>query len=129
MASARAHTRIPRSADEVWKLAGDPDSITTWMPGIETSSTDANGLRTVTLPGGMEIKEQIQVRDDALRRLQYGIVEGPLPAQLHRATIDVLEDGDGAVVVYAVDIEPDELKPVFDQMTAGAVQALAAHLA
>lgn len=129
MASARAHLRIARSADDVWKLAGDPDAITTWMPGIESSSTDDTGLRTVTLPGGMEIKEQIQVRDDVLRRMQYGIVEGPLPVQLHRATLDVLEDGDGAIVVYAVDVEPAELKPVFDQMTAGAVQALAATLA
>ena len=129
MASARAHTRIARSADDVWKVAGDPDSITAWIPGLESSSTDANGLRTVTLPGGMVVTEQIHLRDDGLRRMQYGIADGPLPVQLHRATIDVLEDGDGAIVVYAVDVEPDELKPVFDQMTSGAVQALAAHLA
>ena len=113
MASARAHARIARSADEVWKVAGDPDSITLWMQGVASSSTDANGLRTVVVSGGLEVKEQIRVRDDKLRRLQYSLVEGPMPLDDHRATIDVLEDGDGAIVVYSVDVAPDELLTVF----------------
>jgi len=129
MASARAHIRIARSADDVWKVAGDPDSITGWMPGIESSSTDASGLRTVGLPGGRTITEQVHTKDDALRRLQYGIIDSPLPVTYHRATLDVIGDGDGAFVVYAVDVEPADLKPMFDQVAAGTVQGLAAHLA
>jgi hypothetical protein len=130
MASSRAHVRISRSADDVWKVAGDPDSLPAWFPGIDASSTDANGLRTVTVGGGaVEVKEQISRRDDALRRLQYGIVDGPMPVTYHCATIDVLEDGEGAILVYAVDYEPAELEGIFGPMPGGAVQALAAHLA
>jgi carbon monoxide dehydrogenase subunit G len=127
MASARAHARIDRPADEVWKIVGDPDSIAVWMPGIDSSSTDASGLRTVVVTGGLEVQEQVGLRDDALRRMQYSIVSGPLPFDEHRATIDVLEDGDGAILVYAVDVRPDELVSVFSQMTTGAVHALVRH--
>jgi carbon monoxide dehydrogenase subunit G len=130
MASARAHARIARSADDVWKVVGDPDSLPDWFPGIDAASTDADGLRTVTVGGGtVQVKEQISRRDDALRRMQYSIVDGPMPVTYHCATIDVLDDGDSAVVVYAVDYEPAELSAVFEPMPGGAVQALAAHLA
>ncbi len=31
------------------------------------------------------------------------------PVDFHLATVDVLEDGDGALVIYGSDVEPDEV--------------------
>ena len=41
--------------------------------------------------------------DDELRRFQYRVVESPFPLDTF-ATVDVIEDGDGSLVIYSTEI-------------------------
>ncbi len=43
-----------------------------------------------------------------------------IPMDHHLATVDVLEDGDGSLVVYGTDVRPDELgETILGAITAG----------
>ena len=126
MASLRSHARIARPADEVWKVVSDAEGIPAWFPGIE-QATVADGRRSCTLPGGMVLEEDIVTVDDALRRFQYRITAG-MPVEHHLGTVDVLEDGDGSLVVYSTEITPDSLAELMAPAVEGGVQGLKAHL-
>ena len=122
MATIRHHTRVDAPADRVWGIVTDPAGIADWADGIDTATFDGTS-RTLTAMG-MEIVEEIVTNDADLRRFQYSITEGPVPLEHHLATIDVLEDGDGALLVYSLELRPDGLKDFFDGLAAGVVQQL-----
>ena len=65
--------------------------------------------------------------DDDLRRFQYSITEMPIPVEYHLSTIDVLEDGDGTLIVYGVDVKPDMLGDILGPTIAGAVKGMKKH--
>lgn len=127
MASIRHHARIARPADEVWALVSDPAGIADWLPGVDSCTFDGE-VRTVGTMG-IEIKERIVVSDPVLRRFQYSIVDGPMVPELHVATIDVIEEGDGCLVVYSCDLRPDDLLSLFDGIYKSGLDAVAAHFA
>ena len=126
MASLRSTARIARPADEVWKVVSDPTGISAWFPGIETA-TASGSTRTCTLAGGMALEEDIVTVDDALRRFQYRITAG-MPVEHHLGTVDVLEDGDGSLVVYSTEVTPDSMAELMGPAVEGGVQGLKAHL-
>ncbi len=126
MASLRTHARIARPADEVWKVVSDAAGISAWFPGIE-QATVANGTRTCTLAGGMTLVEDVVTVDDELRRFQYRITDG-MPVENHLGTVDVLDDGDGALVVYSTEVTPDSLADLMRPAIEGGVQGLKATL-
>jgi carbon monoxide dehydrogenase subunit G len=126
VASLRTHVRIARPADEVWKVVSDAAGISAWFPGIE-HATATDGSRSCTLPGGMLLEEDIVNVDDRLRRFQYRITGG-MPVEHHLGTVDVLEDGAGALVVYSTEITPDSLAEVMGPAIEGGVQGLKSHL-
>lgn len=126
MASLRAHARIARPADEVWKVVSDSAGISAWFPGIE-SATVADGTRTCTLAGGITLVEDVVNVDDELRRFQYRITDG-MPVESHLGTVDVLEDGDGTLVVYSTEVTPDSLAGLMGPAIEGGVQGLKALL-
>ena len=79
--------------------------------------------RWVTSP----IIEEIVTVDDDLRRFQYSITEMPIPVEFHLSTIDVLEDGDGTLIVYGVDVRPDMLKDILAPTISGATVGMKKH--
>ncbi len=107
MASVRVHTRIAASAEAVWKVVSDSGTISDWFPLIAKSAATTT-TRTVELHNGPVIEEDIATNDQVLRRFQYAIRSG-LPVESHLATIDVLEDGAGCLVVYSTDVQPDDV--------------------
>lgn len=128
MATIRHHIQIDRSPDEVWKVVADSSTWPTWFPGMDKVVVDDDGTgRTVTL-AGFDVPEAIVTNDDALRRFQYRIRPGGLPVQHHLGTVDVLPVGDGSLVVYSTEIEPDEMGAMIDGGTKAGVEALKAHL-
>lgn len=127
MATLRHHVRIARTPDEVWAVVADAGSISAWFPGIEQSSL-ADGVRRCSLGNGAELVEDVVTSDDSLRRFQYRITGGAFVPEYHLGTIDVLEDGDGSLVVYSTEVLPDRLKAVMDPTIAAGVQGLADHL-
>ncbi len=60
----------------------------------------------------MVLEEEIVTSDDDLRRFQYRVIEmqfggQPMPPPVNvLATVDVIEDRDGSLVIYSTDIEP-----------------------
>mgnify|MGYP000117793711 CR=1 FL=1 len=126
MASLRTHARIARPADEVWKVVSDAAGISGWFPGIEQATVEG-GTRTCTLAGGMTLVEDVVTVDDELRRFQYRITDG-IPVEHHLGTVDVLDDGDGALVVYSTEVTPDSLADLMRPAIEGGVQGLKAKL-
>lgn len=127
MATVRQHIRINRPADDVWKVISDAGAISSWFPGIETSSASGS-RRECSMAGGVPIVEDIVTNDDELRRFQYRIIEGPMPVDYHLGTVDVLEDGQGSLVIYGTDIEPGDGAEMMSGAFAGALQELKTQL-
>jgi hypothetical protein len=117
MGTVRRHAFIERSADDVWKLVGDPARLHDWFP---ITSTRVEGKkRWIDLPSGLRFEEDIVTLDHDLRRFQYSIVNNPI-VKSHLGTVDVIPDGpDRCVVVYSTDLEPE----VMALMIAGAAGA------
>jgi len=122
MATIRHHARIAAPPEQVWATVSDPAGIADWFPGLGTVGFDGS-VRTIDM-GGLTIREEVVTNDDDLRRFQYRITEAPMPTEYHLATIDVLDDGDGSLVVYSCEILPDELKEILDPTLAGALEGL-----
>ena len=72
---------------------------------------------------GMEIRERLLARDDESRTLTYSVVAG-VPIDSHTATISVEPDGDGSRVIWAYDVTPDEMAPVFGDTYKAALAAV-----
>jgi hypothetical protein len=126
VATTRAHVRIQRSADEVWKVVSDAGSVATWFPGMESSAATDVG-RTVVFAGGIEVSEEVVTSDDTLRRFQYRMLPNALGVEHYLGTIDVLEDGDASIVVYGADLLPDAFVDIIGPSLAKGVAALKAH--
>ena len=126
MATTRAHIHIDRPADEVWKAITDPTLIKDWFPGL-SNCTAADSVRHVWTTTGIEVDEEIVTNDADLRRFQYRLLPGPVPVEHHLATVDVLEDGDGSLVIYAVDVLPEPFGPAMQQTAEGALAGLKAY--
>lgn len=127
MATIRSHARIHRSADDAWKVVGDPSRIVEWFPGL-TGVTVEGTTRTLTMRSGLPVIEEIVTLDDRMRRFQYRII-GPLPVKYHLGTMDVLEDGEpGCLLVYSTEIEPDPMAFVLDGVISEGIAELARQL-
>jgi uncharacterized protein YndB with AHSA1/START domain len=128
MATARAHVRVARKADEVWAVVSDPVGITQWFPGLADCTLDGS-VRHVVTTTGVEVDEHIVTSDAGLRRFQYRIPPGGVvPYEHHLATIDVLDDTDGALVIYSGEVLPDSFGPGLQQTLEAAVQGLKTYL-
>lgn len=127
MATIRHHARIDRPAEDVWQVVADAGAISRWFPMIEESSAEGS-TRRCTMKGGGRLVEEIVTSDDELRRFQYRIVDGDMPVEHHLGTVDVLEDGEGSLVVYSTDVAPDEVAAQMDGALAQGLQGLKQHL-
>lgn len=126
MGSTRRHIRIDRPADDVWNVVSDVGAIADWFPAIESSSASGS-TRSCTVGDGAELEEEILTNDSDLRRLQYRITKG-MPLDFHLGTVDVLEDGNGALVIYSTDVEPDEVADAMGPMLESGLEGLKALL-
>jgi hypothetical protein len=87
-----------------------------------SSSVDGE-IRTVTTAvGGFLLEEILDVDHDA-RRFEYRIT-GPIHLEHHRGRITVLDDPDGARVVYEQEMEPKSLVYVLNAAIGDALDGL-----
>jgi len=126
MATLRSHITIDRPADEVWAVVSDAGAISTWFPTVQTSTASGED-RHCTLEGGVPLEEKIVTNDPDLRRFQYRIVGGGVPAQSHLGTIDVIEQGETSLVVYSTEITPDELAGTMGPAIEDGIRGLKQH--
>jgi carbon monoxide dehydrogenase subunit G len=100
MGEARAEITIDKPADEVWAKIGNFGELT-WMPGVDTCELDGDD-RVLGMFGSMRVVERQFARDDEERTLTYGIVDGDMKPEVHRATIKVNPAGSGSFVTWDV---------------------------
>lgn len=124
MGEARAEITIDRPADDVWAVIGNFGELT-WMPGIETCELDGDD-RTLGM-FGMRVVERQFARNDEDRTLTYGIVDGDMKPEVHRATITVMPAGSGSFVTWDVETD-DAMVEVMQGAYTGALAALKAQL-
>jgi hypothetical protein len=124
MGEARAEITIDRSADDVWEKVGNFGDLL-WMPGIESCELD--GDDRVLGMFGMRIVERLYARDEEARALTYGIVDGDMKPEVHRATITVMPAGSGSFVTWDVETD-DAMVEVMQGAYTGALAALKEQL-
>jgi hypothetical protein len=124
MGEARAEITIDRSADDVWEKIGNFGDLM-WMPGIESCELD--GDDRILGMFGMRIVERQLARDEEGRSLTYGIVDGDMKPEVHRATITVMPAGSGSFVTWDVETD-DAMVEVMQGAYTGALGALKEQL-
>jgi carbon monoxide dehydrogenase subunit G len=105
----------------VWKKVGDFAGVGDFFPGIESFRLE--GDERVIGMFGMEIREKLVARDEESRVITYSVVGG-VPVDSHTATISVEADGAGSKVIWAYDVTPDEMAPIFGDTYKGALASL-----
>jgi len=95
------------------------------MPGIETCELD--GDDRILGMFGMRIVERQLARDDENRTYTYGIVEGDMKPEVHRATVTVMPAGSGSFVTWDVETD-DNMVEVMQGAYTGALAALKEQL-
>ena len=121
MAAGAVDVKIAATPDEVWAKVGDFAGVGVLFPGIESFRLEGDD-RIIGM-FGMEIRERLLARDEENRVLTYSVVGG-VPIDSHTATVSVEPDGDGSMVIWAYDVSPDEMAPIFGDTYKGALGAL-----
>jgi carbon monoxide dehydrogenase subunit G len=123
MASSKAEASIDRAPNDVWNIVRNFGGLADYMPGVESCTVDGD-VRTVGTMG-IEVKEQLRELDDATRQISYSVIESPMTNLIsHLATISVDAEGSGTHFTWAVEVEPDELLPLFSGIYEQSVVAL-----
>ena len=106
------HAEIDEAVDapvpRVWALFRDFGGVKRYTPSLEACEIEGEGvgaIRTLTLPGGAVLRERLEALDDDATRLQYSIIDGPLPVQDYLATVQLHADGETCRVTWSSDFE------------------------
>ncbi len=121
MAAGAVDVSVAAPPDEVWKKVGDFGGIADFFPGIDSFRLEGDD-RVIGM-FGMEIRERLLARDEADHVLTYSVVDG-VPVDSHTATISVQAEGDGSKVIWAYDVTPDEMAPIFGDTYKAALAAI-----
>jgi uncharacterized protein YndB with AHSA1/START domain len=107
MAEVRVVQRLPNPAETVWALIGDFGGLHRWHPHVRGLDLSWEGrIRTVHYVDGGHAVECLETRNDRAHRYVYALVDGTLPVQDCRATLQVAARGDGCTVVWSSVFEP-----------------------
>ena len=110
MASVKVSERIEADADAVWALFRDFGGVDRFAQGIERCTVEGEGVgavRTLAMPGGLELQERLEAFDDGGRTFQYAIIgASPLPADEYLSTVRVSADGDGCRIDWSSTFQP-----------------------
>jgi carbon monoxide dehydrogenase subunit G len=121
MAAGAVDVSVAAAPDEVWKKVGDFAGVADFFPGIDSFRMEGDD-RIIGM-FGMEIRERLLAKDEENRVITYSVVEG-VPIDSHTATISVEPDGEGSKVIWAYDVTPDEMAPIFGDTYKAALASL-----
>jgi Polyketide cyclase / dehydrase and lipid transport len=129
MASIHKEIQIGVSADEAWDALRDFGSVHRRVaPGFVTDAQTEGDDRIITFASGAVARERLVTADDARRRLVYTVVDGPLGATHHQASVEVVEGTDHCTLLWTTDVLPDDLAVTIDGMMGEGVPAIAQAL-
>jgi carbon monoxide dehydrogenase subunit G len=121
MAAGTVDVTVAAAPDVVWEKVGDFGGLAEFFPGIESFRLEGDD-RVIGM-FGMEIRERLLARDEAARVITYSVIEG-VPIDSHTATISVEPEGDGSKVIWAYEVTPDEMAPIFGDTYKAALASL-----
>jgi carbon monoxide dehydrogenase subunit G len=121
MAAGAVDVSVAAAPDEVWKKVGDFAAVADFFPGIDSFRMEGDD-RIIGM-FGMEIRERLLAKDEENRVITYSVVEG-VPIDSHTATISVEPAGGGSKVIWAYDVTPDEMAPIFGDTYKAALASL-----
>ena len=121
MAAGAVDVKIEAAPDVVWQKVGDFGGLEAFFPALESFRLEGDD-RIIGM-FGMEIRERLLGKDDATRTITYSVVEG-VPIDSHTATISVEEEDGGSRVIWAYDVTPDEMAPIFGDTYKAALATL-----
>lgn len=107
MAEVSVAKRYDVPAEEMWSRIGDPGSLASWHPGVETTEMfDGGRTRVNIVPGGGRVTEPIL--EQTAHHYTFQIAESPLPLGDFVSTLKVRDDGDSACIVeWDATLEPN----------------------
>jgi carbon monoxide dehydrogenase subunit G len=126
MAAGEVDVTVAAAPDAAWEIVGNFGGLADFFPGIETFRLE--GEDRIIGMFGMEIRERLVARDEDARTITYSVIEG-VPIDSHTATITVEADGEGSRVIWAYDVTPDEMAPIFGDTYKAALAQLENALA
>jgi carbon monoxide dehydrogenase subunit G len=94
------------SADEMWGRIGDFHRVSTWLPGVDSQSSEGgDNVRELHLTEGGTVVETLL--DEGPHTYSYRIDDSPLPVADYVATISVIERDGGSTVSWTAEFEAD----------------------
>jgi hypothetical protein len=107
MTKVSLSTKLPVSADQVWKTIGGFNALPDWLPAVKESKLDAGGrVRKLDLAGGGSMTEKLETFDDKAHAYSYSIMRSPLPVSNYVSTLKVSEDGQGSTIEWSSEFSP-----------------------
>ena len=111
MASIRKEILIEARPENVWAVVRDVGAVhQRLVPGVLVDARLDGDARVVTFASGAVARELLVDVDDEARRFAYAVVEGPLRATHHNASMQVFAEGSGrSRLVWITDVLPNDL--------------------
>src|SRR5688572_3040305 len=120
MASILKDIQVGTTAQNAWDALRDYGAVHERVaPGFVTDARLDGDDRIVTFVNGAVARERLVTVDEERRRLVYTVVDGPLGATHHQASVEVLDAAGrvtGCHVAWTTDVLPEHLAPVIDGM-------------
>ncbi|MEM1246505.1 MAG: SRPBCC family protein [Acidobacteriota bacterium] len=92
-------------AEDLWNVVGDV-ARTDWVPDVETCAME-DDVRRMTMRGAGKVAERILECDAEKRYLRYTVIESAAPLTHHLASIEVRSSGDGSLLLWRTEAEPE----------------------
>jgi hypothetical protein len=132
MASIRKDVVVGAPVQLAWNALRDFGAVHQRVaPGFVVDAELDGRDRVVTFASGTRARERLVAVDEERRRLVYTVVDGPLRAAHHQASVEVVDADDGrggCRLVWITDVLPDELAVPIEGMMEQGAAAIAAAL-
>lgn len=110
MAQVRVERPLAYPADALWALIGDFGGLHRWHPQVRQLDLSWEGrIRTLHFTDGSRAVERLEARSEEARRYVYTLVDGMLPVVDCRAALEVLDHGEGCLVVWSAEFLPRDV--------------------
>lgn len=114
MVKAYTSTVIPKSADTIWHIIRDFGTIASWHPALQDSRMEYNqpgdkvgSIRSLTLMDGGKVRETLLALSDYEYKIEYDILESPMPLTNYHATLQLhpITDSNHAFAEWLAEFE------------------------
>ncbi len=106
MTSIHVTQRFDYPAQTVWAVVGDFGGLHRWHPQVRQLDLSWEGrIRTLHFADGGRAVERLEARNESTCRYVYVLVDGTLPLQACRSTLEVKPEGRACLVDWSCDFE------------------------